>query len=298
MRWPAVQAIVLSGMTLACASPPPVQLFDCRVSVEPLLAKLRAGGGEASRVLHPRTAKDLGVVEAGKRYRFVVLPDGRLAIAPLPDEAPANEYVHPVLAAGVPVRTAGGIRVERDGKVLAKVTVDQDSDAYCPTESSLAAALTELARLGVPPERLRVDNRPPVCVGAAPPPEAPARYGALMAEVGLRFERLGRAARSHRLALADFELGEIQEVFEEDLPHAEPPRESKGVELGGVAQSFQETNLPELKAALDAKDMTAFGKAYAHAAETCNGCHRASGHAFVEIPQEPGLPVPRLDPAP
>ena len=103
---------------------------------------------------------------------------------------------------------------------------------------------------------------------------------------------------SHRLALAGFELGEIQEVFEEDLPHAEPPRESKGVELGGVAQSFQQTILPELKAALDAKDMSAFRKAYARAAETCNGCHRASGHVFVEIPKEPGQPVPRLDPLP
>jgi hypothetical protein len=63
-----------------------------------------------------------------------------------------------------------------------------------------------------------------------------------------------------------------------------------------VAQAFKETNLPELRAALQGKDMTAFKAAYVRAAETCNGCHRTSGHAFVEIPMEPGQPIPRLDP--
>jgi hypothetical protein len=194
------------------------------------------------------------------------------------------------------VRTAGGIRVERDGQAIRTVTVDQDSKAYCPTAESLSAALNELGRLGIPKEKLRVENRPPACVGAPPPPEPPARYGALMSEVGSRFERMGRAARAQRLELAVFELEEIEEVFKEDLPRAEPPRESAGVNLTGVAQAFAETDLPELKAALQTKDRAAFKAAYGRAAETCNGCHRTSGHAFIQIPTEPGEPVPRLDP--
>jgi cytochrome c556 len=117
-----------------------------------------------------------------------------------------------------------------------------------------------------------------------------------MSEVGSRFERMGRAARAQRLELAVFELEEIEEVFKEDLPRAEPPRESAGVNLTGVAQAFAETDLPELKAALQTKDRAAFKAAYGRAAETCNGCHRTSGHAFIQIPTEPGEPVPRLDP--
>ena len=148
------------------------------------------------------------------------------------------------------------------------------------------------------PERLRVENRPPACVGAEPEERPGARYGALMAEVGLRFERLGRAAVARRFDLAESERGEIEEVFEEDLPKAEPPRESAGVNLAGVADAFRQTNLPDLKSALEAKDTTALGAAYSRAAETCNGCHRASGHAFIEIPGVPGRPVPRLDPIP
>jgi hypothetical protein len=42
--------------------------------------------------------------------------------------------------------------------------------------------------------------------------------------------------------------------------------------------------------------MAAFKAAYLRAAETCNGCHRSSGHAFIQIPTEPGQPIPRLDP--
>jgi hypothetical protein len=290
---PALLALLLAS---GCSAPPPVSLFDSRVPLEPLLAKLKESGGDPGRILRPRASADLAALESGRRYKFVVTRDGRLAIAPLPADSPSNEYVHPVLAAGEPVRTAGGLRLERDGSAIRKVAVDQDSKAYCPNAASLDAVLAALAGLGVPADRLRVENHPPTCADSpAAAPSGP-RYGELMAEVGRRFERLGRAFRANRLALAEFELGEIGEVFEEDLPKAEPPRESAGVNLAGVAQAFRETNLPELESALRSKDPAAFRAAYAHAAETCNGCHRTSGHAFVEVPAEPGAAVPRLDP--
>lgn len=294
----ALAAVGLLVVLSACAEgPPPRPLFESRVPVAPLLAKLQASGGDPARILAPRSVADLDRLEPGERYKFVVRADGVLAVAPLPLSAANNEYVHPVLGRGEAVLTAGNIRVEREGGTLSRVTVDQDSKAYCPTGNSLAAALTALVRLGVPANRLRVENRPPACVGAEVV-EPPARYGALMAEVGLRFERLGRAALARRFDLAEFERGEIEEVFEEDLPKAEPPRESAGVNLAGVADAFLQTNLPDLKQALATKDAAALKAAYSRAAQTCNGCHRASGHAFVEIPTVPGRPVPRLDPVP
>jgi hypothetical protein len=287
-------AIVLT----ACrASPPglPPPLFDSRVPVDPLLAKLKASGGDPGRILRPRSAADLLSLANGKRYKFASLRDGRLAVAPLPADAEANEYVHPVLGGGAPVRTAGGLRVEHDGSSLRKVTVDQESKAYCPTAASLSAALVELERIGVPAEILRIENRPPAC-GEASTPEMEPRYGELMAEVGRRFELAGRSVRAGRLALAAFELEELQEIFEEDLPKAAPPRVNAGADLAGVAGAFRQTNLPELLAAVRARDGRAFGAAYARAAETCNGCHRASGHGFIEVPSLPGAAVPRLDP--
>jgi cytochrome c556 len=299
----AALSLLVMSFTIACGRPvPPAPLFESRVAFDPLIAKLRSSGGDPGRILRPASSAELVArLESGSRYKFVIRPDGRFAVAPLPADAPSNEYVHPVLADGAPVLTAGGLRVEHDGQRVNKVVVDQDSKAYCPTAASLGVALAELARLGVPADRLRVENRPPDCAGTAQaraPAAVGARYGALMVEVGRRFELLGKAARSGRFDLAQFELEEIQELFEEDLPGAEPPRESAGVDLAGIAQAFQQTHLPELKAALAAKDLARLRAVFGRTAQTCNGCHKASGHPFVEIPLEPGDAVPRVDPPP
>lgn len=121
-------------------------------------------------------------------------------------------------------------------------------------------------------------------------------YGAVMVELGHRFEVAGRAMNANRFELAEFEVGEIGEIFEDDLPHAEAPREIKGVDLKGLAQAFARTHLPESEKATKSKDKAAFATAFARASETGNGCHKATGHAFIEIPGEPGAAVPKLDP--
>lgn len=141
--------------------------------------------------------------------------------------------------------------------------------------------------------------------GAPPPPEAdgtcPAerasapRYGALMAEVGRRFELAGRASIAGRFELASFEVEEIEELFEEDLPAAELPKEGATAKLPALAEAFVKTHPPELKKAASAKDRAAFAAAFQRAAGTCNGCHQASDHAFIEIPSVPGKPVPDVE---
>jgi len=125
----------------------------------------------------------------------------------------------------------------------------------------------------------------------------PLRYGALMSEVGRRFELLGRAGAARRWELAAFELHELEEVFE-DLPKAKRPETTGGVNLRGIEQAFTGTHPAEIKAALDARDAMAFTTAFGRAAATCNGCHQATGHRFIEIPGEPGAGIPKLDPVP
>ncbi|MFO0758889.1 MAG: hypothetical protein U0359_20520 [Byssovorax sp.] len=123
-------------------------------------------------------------------------------------------------------------------------------------------------------------------------------YGAVMVELGHRFEVAGKAMNANRFELAEFEVGEIEEIFEDDLPHAAPPREIKGVNLKGLAEAFAKTNLPELQKATKDRDKAAFAKAFSNAAEVCNGCHKSTGHTFIEIPGEPGAAVPKMDPLP
>jgi len=122
------------------------------------------------------------------------------------------------------------------------------------------------------------------------------RYGAVMIDVGRRFELAGKAASANRFELAAFEVGEIQESFEEDLPNAELPKEGSPQTLPAMAKGFLDLNAPELVKAAKAKDAHAFDDAFARAAAACNACHQTSGHGFVQIPSKPGLAVPDVSP--
>jgi hypothetical protein len=134
------------------------------------------------------------------------------------------------------------------------------------------------------------------CSRTAPAPPPSRNYGSVMADVGNRFELAGRAAVAHRFELAAFEVGELQELFDGALPHAELPKEGPTAELPAMAQAFAKTEPPKLLAAAKAKNEQAFADAFQQASVACNGCHQASGHGFVEIPSAPGKSVPDLDP--
>ena len=119
-----------------------------------------------------------------------------------------------------------------------------------------------------------------------------------MAEVGRRFELTGRAASANRFELAEFEIGELGELFEGDLPRAEPPKEGPSAHLPGLAQAFVQTELPALAQAAKARDASAFAQAFQRASGACNGCHKASAKGFIEIPSRPGAAVPNVEPLP
>ncbi len=160
MRFAIAVAAILC-CTVALADAPAT--FASRVAYPPLVDKLKASGGDVARVLHPRSVRELVALDSGKRYKFAVTADGQLAIAPMPAEAQHNEYVHPILAGGAPVLTAGGIAVEHGGGKIGSVTLDQDSKSYCPTLASLAAAERALERIGVPAASIRRRDQPPRC---------------------------------------------------------------------------------------------------------------------------------------
>jgi mono/diheme cytochrome c family protein len=122
--------------------------------------------------------------------------------------------------------------------------------------------------------------------------------GTVMVQVAQRFEVAGRAAKANRFALADFEAGEIGELFEIDVPGAELPKEGPTAHIPAMAKAFLEGNVPELKKAAAAGDRAAFAAAFQRAASVCNGCHQAAAKGFIVVPSEPGEAVPDLDPLP
>jgi hypothetical protein len=127
------------------------------------------------------------------------------------------------------------------------------------------------------------------------PPAAPAKhFGDIMSEVGRRFERAGRAVAAARWDLADYDIGEIDEVFTQDIPTAIMPPDVH-LDLRPTIQAFASTVPGELRKAIGARDRAAFEQAFARAAAQCNGCHQAAGRAFIEVPSTLGVSVPKLD---
>lgn len=116
-----------------------------------------------------------------------------------------------------------------------------------------------------------------------------------MADVARRFELLGRAATVGRDEFADYQLGEIEEIFTETLPHASPPKEGHPEVLPGLAADFVKVSIPALRTGLQSHDRGKFIDAFAATADACNSCHDASGHGFIEVPPLPNQSIPVTD---
>ncbi|MGZ3420435.1 MAG: hypothetical protein ACXVEE_21340 [Polyangiales bacterium] len=127
-------------------------------------------------------------------------------------------------------------------------------------------------------------------------PEEPARrFGEAMTEVGHRFERVGRAAQASQWDLVDYDLGEIDEVFTQDLPHARTP-EDVHIDLHVPSAAFARSQLPPLHDAAAHRDRAAFEAAFAGAAAACNACHQSAGKPFIVVPSRIGDAVPQIGP--
>ncbi len=127
---------------------------------------------------------------------------------------------------------------------------------------------------------------------AAPGPH----FGDVMTQVGRRFELLGRAMQARRWELADFELGELRESFD-DIPTAQIPRDVKA-DVRQLARGFVPTIEASLQEAVAKRDTAAAATSFASAAQVCNACHQASARRFIEVPDKLGEAVPRLDALP
>ncbi|MGZ3452425.1 MAG: hypothetical protein ACXVEF_22640 [Polyangiales bacterium] len=310
-----VSAALLLGATIAvggvvgCEKDPgppqvPAYLFDSRVPLEGELEKLKKAGEDPNKVLRPLSALELSKqIEPGKSYAFVVLPNGGLVLAPKPD-MPAWSQAHPVLASGQAVKAAGHLRMEKSGDTITKLTIDGDSDTYCPTSDAMRSALATLVQMKVPSETLRIDNRPPDCFGAKKAPAASASavphpsFGTVMLSVARRFEVIGRAHKAKRNDLALYQLEELEETFRNEIPYTALPPLPPGVSIAPFLESMTSFNVPNLRKALESKDPKEIAGAYESMAKTCNGCHAAAKREFVEVPSIPGELVPRLDPKP
>lgn len=114
---------------------------------------------------------------------------------------------------------------------------------------------------------------------AAKPPDF-AGLGEIMTLQQLRHIKLWFAGRGGNWALADYEVGELNEGFED----------VDKLLGGGTVDKMVGAPLKELQKAVDDKNGTAFAAAYDRLSAGCNSCHHALDHAFIAIQRPTSLP--------
>ena len=104
------------------------------------------------------------------------------------------------------------------------------------------------------------------------------RLGDIMVQQQMRHIKLWFAADAGNWPLADYELDQLKDGFD-DVANL----------LGGeLAQQHVGGAISGLEKAIDAKNREAFGSAFDRLSAGCNECHRTLDHAFIVI-QRPGL---------
>lgn len=101
-------------------------------------------------------------------------------------------------------------------------------------------------------------------------------FGDFMGSIQNHHNKLWFAGTSENWELAEFEIHEIEEIFE-DIQTTHPDREETQL------LSMIEPGLNEVDEAIDNKDVAAFKNAYQNLTNVCNTCHRATKHEFVRI---------------
>jgi len=104
--------------------------------------------------------------------------------------------------------------------------------------------------------------------------------GEIMTLQQLRHIKLWFAGHAGNWALADYEVGELNEGFED----------VDKLLGGGTVDKMVGAPLKELQKAIDAKNSSAFAAAYDKLSAGCNSCHHALDHAFISIQRPTSLP--------
>lgn len=104
--------------------------------------------------------------------------------------------------------------------------------------------------------------------------------GEIMTLQQLRHIKLWFAGHAGNWALADYEVGELNEGFED----------VDKLLGGGTVDKMVGAPLKELQKAVDDKNSSAFAAAYDRLSAGCNSCHHALDHAFIAIQRPTTLP--------
>jgi hypothetical protein len=145
-----------------------------------------------------------------------------------------------------------------------------------PTFAVLAASVVVTALVA------HAQNAPSTPAAAAPAAKSidfPG-LGEVMTLQQLRHIKLWFAGRAGNWALADYEIGELGEGFED----------AKKLVGGDMVEKMVGAPMKALRKAIDDKNSAAFATAFDSLSAGCNSCHQALAHPFIVIQRPASLP--------
>ncbi len=112
--------------------------------------------------------------------------------------------------------------------------------------------------------------------------------GEYMTTIQLHAAKLWFAVGASNWDLALYELDEMSETMDGARAlHAF----KNGLDISGVLQSVQETQIPLMRQAIISRASPTFTSAYGETLDACNSCHRSAGYGFISIMPPTAPPV-------
>lgn len=144
---------------------------------------------------------------------------------------------------------------------------------------TIVALIAAAAMFGVLAVNAQEKSAVPQSPADQPEPYQPG-LGEFMALQQMRHIKLWFAGRAGNWPLADYEIGELQEGFDD-----------VGQLLGhDIVDQHVGAPLAALQKAIGGKDSAIFATAFDNLSAGCNACHHALDHAFIVIGRPTSLP--------
>jgi hypothetical protein len=147
----------------------------------------------------------------------------------------------------------------------------------------MIAAVIALVLLAPPAARAQDKPAPPAAMPGAMPADEPHMVpglGEIMSLQQMRHIKLWFAGNAANWPLADYEIGELGEGFN-DVKNLLGP---------DIVDQHVGSPIAALQKAIDGKDRKAFIAAFDNLSAGCNACHHALDHGFIAIQRPAMLP--------
>jgi hypothetical protein len=104
--------------------------------------------------------------------------------------------------------------------------------------------------------------------------------GEFMGRIQADHAKLWLAGEARNWELADYQLGEMKEVFSDVQDFV--PR-YKNVPVGDMIEAIMTGAINDLEGAIAARDFAKFSASFDKLTESCNSCHAAAGRPYIAI---------------